>query len=180
MAKKTLKKKLASKKNPMMGSAKDIWLAGLGAMSLAQQEGGKVIEQGAKLFDKLVKEGSKFENSTRKSAEGAVDGLKEGLENRFSSVRKQAAENWDKLEKVFEDRVSRVLGRLGVPTSEDIQDLVKRVQDLAEKVKDTAVEKTAPKRKTKAKTAKSTASKARSAAAKSAKKVAEEVKAKVA
>ena len=28
---------------------------------------------------------------------------------------------WDKLEKVFEDRVERALTRLGVPTNKDIQ-----------------------------------------------------------
>ena len=46
MAKKTLKKKVQAKPEigkfaaPMVDSAKEIWLAGLGAFSVAQQEGG--------------------------------------------------------------------------------------------------------------------------------------------
>ncbi|HEX7650265.1 MAG TPA: phasin family protein, partial [Noviherbaspirillum sp.] len=46
------------------------------------------------------------------------------------SVSKQAAGSWDKLEKVFEDRVSRSLKTLGVPTQKDIQALTKRVEEL--------------------------------------------------
>jgi peptidoglycan hydrolase CwlO-like protein len=45
-------------------------------------------------------------------------------------VSKQAAGSWDKLEKVFEDRVSRSLESLGVPTQKDIQALTKRVEEL--------------------------------------------------
>ncbi len=194
MAKKTLKKKIGAKKaSPAASSARDIWLAGLGALSLAQQESGKVLEQGSKLFDKLVKEGDRFENKTRKAATGAVGDIKGGVETRFESVRKQAAENWDKLENVFEQRVARALGRLGVPTAEDIQDLIGRVQELSEKVKAAAIDavtkdttaekakKTVRKTKSKAtKTAKTRARRTASAASKRAKKVAKEVKAKAA
>ena len=71
MAKKTLKKKVQAKPDlgklatPVVDSARDIWLAGLGAFSMAQQEGGKLIEQGNKLFDRLVSEGAKLEKKTR-------------------------------------------------------------------------------------------------------------------
>lgn len=192
MAKKTLKKKATKKENPVLSSARDIWLAGLGAMAVAQQEGGKVIEQGNLLFEKLVKEGSKFEGKTRKAAGGAVDDLKDGIDNRFGSVRKQAAENWDKLEKVFEERVARALGRLGVPTADDVQELIERVQDLAEKVKTVALDTASksrpatrarkPARKTasKAKSTRKTARKSGGAAKSQVKKAVKEVKAKAA
>ena len=67
MVKKKLKKKVQRKPsvnknaNPVFDSAREIWLAGLGAFSVAQTEGGKIIEQGNKMFDKLVAEGSKLE-----------------------------------------------------------------------------------------------------------------------
>ena len=136
MAKKKFKKKVQGKPaaskpaNPVLDSAREIWLAGLGAFSVAQTEGGKILEEGSKIFDKLVAEGSKHEKWTRKNVEGAVDDLRSGFESRVSeirgdiesrlggvreqsgSVRKQASSNWDKLEKVFENRVARSLASL--------------------------------------------------------------------
>ena len=45
-----------------------------------------------------------------------------------------AGGTWDKLEKVFEDRVARALSKLGVYTQNDVQRLAARVDDLAEAV----------------------------------------------
>ncbi len=144
MAKKVLKKKVMKKAPakpavssiaaPVVDSARDIWLAGLGAFSFAQSESGKIIEQGNKLFEKLVSEGVKLEKKTRDAAESTVGGIKGGVESKVDAVRKQAADNWDKLENIFEDRVARVLGQLGVPTADDVNKLSERVQTLAAKV----------------------------------------------
>ena len=169
MVKKKLKKKVQRKSsvnknaNPVFDSAREIWLAGLGAFSVAQTEGGKNIEQGNKMFDKLVAEGSKLEKWTRKDVEGAVDDLRDefesrvgdfrgGIESRVNefrgdvesrlggvrehaeSARKQASDNWGRLEKIFEDRVSRSLASLGIPTRDDVNDLAERVQKLSRQV----------------------------------------------
>lgn len=140
MAKKTLKKKVQAKSpagklgGAVVDSAREIWLAGLGAFSVAQQEGVKLFEQGNKLFEKLVEEGVKLEKTTRGLAESRVSDLRGGMESRVESVRQQASDNWDKLEAIFEDRVSRVLGRLGVPTSDDVNRLSARVVKLSEQV----------------------------------------------
>jgi len=149
MAKKTLKKKVLKKKvmkkaqakpaasniaAPVVDSAREIWLAGLGAYSVAQAESGKLIEQGTKLFDKLVSEGSKLEKMTRKVTDTAVGDIKGGVESTVDAVRKQATDNWDKLENIFEDRVARVLGTLGVPTADDVNKLSARVQKLSRQV----------------------------------------------
>ena len=140
MAKKTLKKKVQAKApasklgDNVVDSARDIWLAGLGAFSVAQQESGKLVEQGNKLFDKLVSEGKKLEKSTRKAAEDTVGGLRHDVETRVDSVRQQAVDNWDKLEGIFEERVARVLGRMGVPTADDVNKLSARVQKLSDQV----------------------------------------------
>ena len=145
MAKKTLKKKVMKKKvqakpaasniaAPVVDSAREIWLAGLGAFSFAQNESGKIIEQGNKLFEKLVSEGVKLEKKTRKVAETAVGDIKDEVDSKVGAVRKQAVDNWDKLENIFEDRVARVLGQLGVPTADDVNKLSARVQTLSNKV----------------------------------------------
>ena len=145
MATKTLKKKVMKKKvqakpaatnvaAPVVDSAREIWLAGLGAFSVAQAESGKLIEQGNKLFEKLVSEGVKLEKKTRSVAESAVGDIKGEVESTVGAVRKQASDNWDKLENIFEDRVARVLGQLGVPTAEEVNKLSARVQTLSNKV----------------------------------------------
>jgi poly(hydroxyalkanoate) granule-associated protein len=176
MATKKLKKKVQRKpavrkaENPVVDSARDIWLAGLGALSVAQKEGEKFIEESNKLFDKLVKEGGKLEKQTRKDVEGAFDDLRgelesrvknfrgdvesrveeirdeiesrfdnvrkqrEAIEKQTGTVRKQAVEGWDKLENFFEDRVARVLSRLGIPSRDDIDRLNRRVQQLSREV----------------------------------------------
>jgi poly(hydroxyalkanoate) granule-associated protein len=39
-------------------------------------------------------------------------------------------ETWDKVEQIFEDRLTRVLGRLGVPSSDDLRELTQRIEAL--------------------------------------------------
>ena len=56
-------------------SAQQIWLAGVGAFSRAQAEGGK-------LFEALVKEGMTLEQTARKIAGGRADVVREAVESR--------------------------------------------------------------------------------------------------
>lgn len=104
-------------------SAQQVWLAGVGAFGRAQAEGGK-------LFETLVKEGLTLEQSTRKLAGGGVDAVRDAVENRVGQARERAVDTWDRLEKVFEDRVQRALRRLEVPSREDLGTLVERVDAL--------------------------------------------------
>ena len=129
-------------------SAQQIWQAGLGAFAKAQEEGGKV-------FAKLVKEGTELQKRTQKLANGKVSDVTGTVVKMADNVSKQAAGSWVKLEQVFEDRVSRSLKSLGVPTQEDIQTLTKRVEELSKAVaalsgKKPAATKTAAKEATKA------------------------------
>jgi len=112
----------------VMDSAQQIWLAGLGAFAKAQEEGGK-------LFDALVKEGTALDAKTRKFTEAKVSEARGTVESTIGQVRERSQETWDKLEKVFEDRVSRSLGRLGIPTREDMKTLNARVDDLSREVR---------------------------------------------
>lgn len=104
-------------------SAQQIWMAGVGAFTRAQGEG-------SKLFEALVKEGMTIEQTTRKLATGKVDAVRDVVEDRVGVVRERAVDTWDRMEKVFEDRVQRALNRLGVPSREDLADLTSRVNEL--------------------------------------------------
>ncbi len=110
-------------KRSISGSAQHIWMAGVGAFNRAQEEG-------TRLFEALVKEGMNIENKTRKLATGKVDAVRDAVEERVGQVRGRAADTWDRLEKVFEERVQRALTRLGVPGREEIAALIDRVDQL--------------------------------------------------
>ncbi|MBO9663956.1 phasin family protein [Dokdonella sp.] len=112
----------------VMDSAQQIWLAGLGAFAKAQSEG-------TKLFESLVKEGAALDAKTRKFTEAKVGEARGNLEQTIGQVRERSQETWDKLEKVFEDRVSRALGRIGIPSHEELSTLTKRVEELAREVR---------------------------------------------
>lgn len=112
----------------VMDSAQQIWLAGLGAFAKAQQEGGK-------LFDSLVKEGTALDEKTRKYTEAGVSKARGNAERTMDQLRERGQETWNKLEKVFDDRVSRALGRLGVPDQDGLETLKRRVDDLARDVR---------------------------------------------
>ena len=111
-------------------SAHQIWLAGLGAYSKAQEEGNKV-------FDALIREGEAIQKKTRKVTEDKV-----------TEMAAKATGTWDKLEQVFEGRVARALNSLGVPTKADVAALSKRVAELkaeVEKLNGTATRAAKPK-----------------------------------
>ena len=109
--------------NTLSESAQQIWLAGVGAFGRAQAEG-------TKLFEALVKEGLSLEQTARKFAGGRADVVRDAVESRVGQARERAVDTWDRLEKVFEDRVQRALVKLGVPNRDDLGALVDRVDAL--------------------------------------------------
>jgi poly(hydroxyalkanoate) granule-associated protein len=108
-------------------SAQHIWLAGLGAFAKAQEEG-------TRLFEALVREGVALEQKTRKLTTSKAEEARGAMEMAVGQVRERSQETWDKLEKVFESRVSRALNRLGVPGGKELQALGERVESLAREV----------------------------------------------
>ena len=111
----------------VLESSHQIWLAGLGAFAKAQQ-GGKQV------FDMLVKQGEILEAKTRSAAAQTADAAREAAKAKAKEMQTMAGGTWDKLEQVFEDRVSRALARLGVYTSSDVERLSERVNELSEAV----------------------------------------------
>jgi len=105
-------------------SAQQIWLAGLGAFSKAQEEGTKV-------FEALVKEGLSMQRKTQSVAEEKISEATSRMSNMASDISSRAAGQWDKLENIFEDRVAKSLAKLGVPSSRDLDVLNARIDALA-------------------------------------------------
>ena len=104
-------------------SAQQIWLAGLGAFSKAQEEGGKV-------FETLVKEGLTIQRKTQAAAEEKISEATNRMANMATDISSKASGQWDKLEGIFEERVSKALNKLGVPSAKDIDVLIARIDEL--------------------------------------------------
>lgn len=118
------KKTGAQLSSTVKDSAQQIWLAGLGAFSKAQEEGGKV-------FEALVKEGLSIQRKTQAVAEEKISEATSRVTSMASDIGSRAAGQWDKLENIFEDRVATALSKLGVPTSHDLDVLNARIDALA-------------------------------------------------
>ncbi len=122
-------KKSAAKKagNPLSSSVKDsaqqIWQAGLGAFTKAQTEG-------TKAFEALVKEGVSFQRKTQSAAEDKINEATQRMTNMATDISSKASGQWDKLENIFEDRVAKVLNKMGVPSAKDINVLIARIDAL--------------------------------------------------
>src|SRR5437588_10275080 len=68
-------------------SAQQIWLAGLGAFSKAQEEGGKV-------FDTLVKEGMAIQRKTQAAAEEKISEATSRMATMASDISSKASGQW--------------------------------------------------------------------------------------
>lgn len=100
-------------------SARQIWLAGLGAYTKAEEDAGR-------FFDRLVHEGEELETKTR----GLVERQVRAVEDRVEDVRDRATGTWDRLETLFDERVAGALRRLGIPRREELERLEQRVEAL--------------------------------------------------
>lgn len=108
-------------------SSRNIWLAGLGALSRAQAEG-------MRMFETLVKQGEALETKTRQAAADTAAAARGAAKAKVKEVKQGVGGTWDKLEQVFEARVARALAKLGVHTHTDVQKLTERVDALSEAV----------------------------------------------
>jgi poly(hydroxyalkanoate) granule-associated protein len=106
-------------------SARQIWLAGLGAYNKAEEDAGKV-------FNKLVQEGEDIERKTR----GVLEKQFKVVEDRVEEVKGRASNTMDKLESVFDERVSKALDRLRIPNYLEFKKLKEEVGSLKERIEE--------------------------------------------
>ncbi len=99
---------------------KQIWLAGLGAFSRAEEEGNK-------LFDSLVKVGEELESTTTDIADQTVDKVSE-------KAKESVTDTKEKVEKLLDTSVNHSLNRMGLVAAKDLQHLEKLILQLHAKV----------------------------------------------
>lgn len=134
---------------PANETARKLVLAGLGAVSLAQK-------QGEKIMDTLVAEGTQFQARTTKFRTTLVKDAKKtatDVEKKFKKAttdvskqvralvtpyRTKAINVVRDVETGLTERIGAVLGRFGVPSKSDLDELLGRVSDLNTQVKASA------------------------------------------
>lgn len=102
---------------------RDIWLAGLGALS-------RVEEEGENIFRTLVERGEKFEARGRDQIAHALEGLKEQQKQATQTFSEAAGS----VERAVSNTVTDTLGRMGVPRREEVKELSSKVSQLSEKL----------------------------------------------
>lgn len=95
---------------------RNVWLAGLGAYALAEEEA-----RGA--FDRLVSRGEKFEKDEKNVVSRTID-----------SATGRVKEMGHKIEDTVQSTVTAVLHRAGIPSRDEIRLLIDRVEELNKKV----------------------------------------------
>lgn len=134
------------------GALERIWLAGLGAFSLAEEEGSRLFQQlidagerftgsvrqglkegeeeGETLYRRLVDAGAGLEARVR----GTVDETIGGTKRVVGETRERIEERVDEIEGKVKRVVEQVLERIGVPTRAEMDDLNRSIDRLARMV----------------------------------------------
>ena len=108
-------------------SAQNVWLAGLGALTMAEDEGGK-------LFKALVKRAPRSTARTRRRSRAMVKDVEARVEVVKETVVDATSGTVDKIEVRPRERHGDVLHTFGVPTRNEIRSLTKKVDALTQSV----------------------------------------------
>ena len=82
------------------------------------------------MFEALVKEGTSIQRKTQAAAEEKISEATQRMASMATDISSRASGQWGKLEDIFEERVSRALNKLGVPSAKDVDVLVARIDEL--------------------------------------------------
>ena len=121
-----------TKQSPTPQAAADkahaLWLAGLGAVSIAQKRGGKAISG-------LIAEGHDLQARAQKLAQEVTSGVTEQVQDALAPFQAGLKRNLKKVGEVLQSTIAGTLARLGIPTKADIDELTQRVAALSKQLK---------------------------------------------
>lgn len=113
----------------LSGKAREVWLAGLGAVA-------SVEEEGEKLFNTLVGRGAEVEKKGEQRINDAVADVKGQVKAEIKKVEDKVDGTIDSVTGAFEKNVAVVLEKIGVPSSNEVKDLIGKVENLTKKVEE--------------------------------------------
>jgi len=118
-----VKQKSAELPKELKESVNKVWLAGLGALALAEEEG-------SKLFKSLVKKGEEYEVRGKAEIGKEFGKLKDIVVEVRGKAGRAIEEVSGKVSDKVDDQVTAALARLGVPSKDEIATLTARVEEL--------------------------------------------------
>jgi poly(hydroxyalkanoate) granule-associated protein len=108
--------------------ARALWLAGLGAVSIAQKRGGELLSG-------LIAEGHDFQTRTQKLAQEVGADAAVHVKGALAPFRAGLKRNIKKFGAAVQGGVAGALARLGIPSKADIDELTQRVTALSKQLK---------------------------------------------
>jgi len=108
--------------------ARALWLAGLGAVSIAQKRGGAVLSG-------LIAEGHDLQTRAQKFATQAGVEATTKVRDAVAPFRAGFKRKFAKLGAVVQNGLTGALGKLGIPSKRDIDELTQRVAALSKQLK---------------------------------------------
>ena len=112
-------KKAKDVQHEVVENAHKVWLAGLGAFAVAEEEGAKFLKN-------LMEKGEDVESKGKEQldkAKGAASGVKAVAES-----------YWGAIGQTIDDTVTKAFDRVGVPTKDEFKALNKKVTELTKAV----------------------------------------------
>jgi poly(hydroxyalkanoate) granule-associated protein len=100
------------------------------ALEAGVQAASGVRQSAVGAFDALVKQGAALESRSRRAAMAKAGKARDAACARAEEARTRTVEAVSHLEKVFEQRVSKAISKLGVPTVRDVRALSRQVAQL--------------------------------------------------
>lgn len=116
-------KKAKDVQNEVVENAHKVWLAGLGAFAVAEEEGAKFLKN-------LMEKGEDIETKGRDQLDEQLDKAKGAA----GGVKAVAESYWDTIGQTVDDTVTKAFNRIGVPTMEEFKALNKKVAGLTKAV----------------------------------------------
>lgn len=115
-----------SRSDEIKRNSNKIWLAGLGAYAMMEEEGRDA-------FDRLVEKGLELEKENSRGQSFVAD-------SKLDELKSKANQTMDRIERAFDLRVSSALGRLGISRKSDLDLLHEKIDRLAAAVEQMARE----------------------------------------
>lgn len=107
-----------SRSDEIKRNSNKIWLAGLGAYAM-------IDEQGRDSFERLVEKGLELEKENSARVQPLV------ADSKLDELKSRANQTMDRIERAFDLRVSSALGRLGISRKSDLDLLHDKIDRLA-------------------------------------------------
>ena len=123
MATEQLRTQVKKQIDDVTESAHQVFLAGLGAAALSQEETGR-------LFDRLVTRGKKVEAEGKKK----VAAGRKQLDATTKKATQRAEKAYRRVQGEVDSRLAKLVSRIGLPNQDQIRVLTERVAELTRKV----------------------------------------------